>query len=404
MAKCKVLLDMLNDYGKNYDLENSVNTIGCELEFLPYEKQLEFKKKYIENLFKNKGFDIEVSKIYESPIKKGYRNKMEYSFGDMNRGGELNLGLHVPGRYYDIESTTNLDMVDDDFNNIVKAVQEYCRNKGYSKFHKRAKTGLLRNLNVRKGKFTGEILIGISTTYEEFDEKDFVDFMLSIDLVGEIVGIIHLKNDLPLEVVKSGKDDKIIYGRDYYIEKILGLEFKVSFFSFFQTNSECTEVLYTRVREIVKSLSPKKALDLFCGTGTISQVLSKEVKELVGVEIVEDAVEMAVKNSEKNGITNCKYIAGDVFKVLKDNETYGDMNADLVILDPPRAGVGQKAIQKVAEIKADNILYVSCNPRTLAIDYVEFKELGYEIRSIEAVDMYPSTKHVECIVLIQKKI
>ncbi len=403
MGKCQVFQGQLEEYRKKYaDLyDREKEAIGRELEFLPYDVELEFKKEYVRRLFKVRGFDVEIEKISPSPITKAYRNKMEYSFGDMGRGGELNLGLHVPGRYYDVMSATDSDMVDSDFNKIVESIQTYCREKGYKKFYKKDQSGLLRNLNVRKGKYTGEILIGISTTYDYFDEEDFVKFLLDLDLEGEIVGIIHLKNDSPAEVVKKGDDDKVIYGRDYYIEKILGLEFRVSFFSFFQTNSMGAEVLYTRVRELVKTLRPKKALDLFCGTGTISQILSGEVEELIGVEIVEEAVEVANKNAKRNGIENCKYIAGDVFKVLKNTDE--DMTSDLIILDPPRSGVSAKALDKIISFDVKNILYVSCNPRTLAIDYEKLHEAGYEIKHIECVEMYSGTKHSESIALLSRK-
>ncbi len=404
MAKCKVLVRMLDEYKRKYEGKEPAfkQAIGCELYFMPYEEQLAFKREYIKGLFKAKDFDVDLQTVHPSPSVKAYRNKMEYSFGDTALGGDLNLGLHVPGRYYDIESTTDLDMVDEDFNRIVEEVEAYVRQKGYQKFYKKDGSGLLRNLIVRKGKFTGEILIGISTTYQDFDTEDFVDFMLGLKLDGKIVGILHLKNDSTADVVRQGDDDKLLYGRDYYTEKILGLEFKVSFFSFFQTNSACTEVLYGRVREIVQGIKPKKALDLFCGTGTISQILSNEVDELIGIEIIEDAVVMAGDNASINGITNCRYIAGDVFKVLKDKAVYGDLSSDLIILDPPRSGVSVKALDKIIGLDVDTILYVSCNPRTLAIDYEILHEAGYKIKHIEAVDMYPHTKHVECIALLTR--
>ncbi len=404
MAKCKVLVDMLVDYKDKYYDENkiTVNDLGCELFFLDYKKQLEFKKEYVTKLFKKKEFDININKIHPSPIQNEYRNKMEYSFGDMSLNGELNLGLHVPGRYYDIQSNSNLSMVDDDFNTIVKEVELYCRKKGYKKFYKKDGTGLLRNLIVRKGKFTNEILIGISTSCESFDKEDFVSFLLSLNLNAKIVGILHLKNNSVADVVKQGEDDEILYGKDYYNEKILGLNFKISFFSFFQTNSACTEVLYTKVKEIVNTLKPKKALDLFCGTGTISQVLSNEVKELIGIEIIEDAVIMANENAKTNNINNCSYIAGDVFKVLKDKSN-SNFNSDLIIVDPPRSGISKKALEKIIALDVKNILYVSCNPRTLAIDYEILNEAGYEIQNIELVDMYPHTKHVESVVLMTRK-
>lgn len=404
MAKCKVFTRLLSEYEKESQGKDAPfrNFIGGELFFLPYEKQLEFKKRYIEELFLAKGFACKLSQIHPSPIIEGYRNKMEYSFGDREKGGELNLGLHVPGRYYDIESTTDLEIVDEDFNRIVEELEAYVRRKGYRKYYKKDASGLLRNLILRKGHFTGEILLGISTSYADFDAEDFVDFVLGIKLKGRIVGILHLKNDSVADVVKQGEDDRLLYGRDYYVENILGLEFKVSFFSFFQTNSPCTEVLYGRVRELVRELKAEKALDLFCGTGTISQVLSKELERLTGIELIEDAVLMAKDNAKINGITNCSYIEGDVFKVLKDGDFYGDLSCDLIILDPPRSGVMKKALEKIISLNVDHILYVSCNPRTLAIDYELLHEAGYEIARLEAVDMYPLTKHVECIALMSR--
>ncbi len=416
MAKDKVLLKLLDEYKHEHGNKKSAfeYAIGCELYEFDYEKQLRFKSEHIRRLFQAKGFDVQSMTVHPSPEVIGYRNKMEYSFGDVEIGGDLNLGMHMPGRYYDIISTTDLYIVDDDFNKIVDRVQAYARQKGYKKFYKKDGSGLLRNLIVRKAKFTGEILIGISTAYDdtirnsddniievfkEFDRKDFVRELLSIDLNGNIVGIMHLKNNSVADVVKQGEHDEMIYGRDYYVEKILGLEFKVSFFSFFQTNSAGAEILYNRVKDIVRKLQPKMALDLFCGTGTISQILSKEVDQLIGVEIIEDAVKMANENAQLNGIDNCTYIAGDVFKVLKEWEG----NPDLIVLDPPRSGVNPKALKKIIEFGVDNILYVSCNPRTLVIDYEILHESGYEIKSIEAVDLYPCTKHVECIVLMSSK-
>ncbi len=531
MAKDKILLKLLDEYKNQWGDRKAAfpYAIGCELHEFDYDTQLKFKKEHIRRLFEAKGFDVDVKKVHPSPCVTGYRNKMEYSFGDSEIGGELNLGMHIPNRYYDIVSTTDLYIVDDDFNKIVLAVQSYARKMGYAKFYKKDGSGSLRHLVVRKAKFTGEILIGISTAYDEndvdnqyenniedikhnrkkgienkevygsrfegfveeeingnkitkqevleitkdrleqdefienemnknvisqdsnmkeFDKEDFVRELLSINLDGKIVGIIHLKNNSIADVVMQGEDDEIIYGRDYYIEKILGLEFKVSFFSFFQTNSAGAEVLYSRVREIVRDIKPSIALDLFCGTGTISQILSDEADELIGIEIVEDAVKMAEDNAKINGIDNCHYIAGDVFKVLKENswkyfvdvdEEENKLNyesnkneeennenkkiekeekemivkkltnindeilPDLIILDPPRSGVSQKALKKIIEFGVDTILYVSCNPRTLAIDYEILNQAGYEIVSLEAVDLYPCTKHCEVILVLSRK-
>lgn len=403
MAKNKVFEKLYKKWIQEFNEESQKAPanpfcIGCELHMFDYEKQLEFKKQFIELLFADKGFAIELDGIIGSPIEYQYRNKMEYSFGDEEIGGVINLGMHKPGRFFDIVSTPDLYIVDDDFNQIVICVEDYVRKKKIPKFSKRDAAGVLRNLSVRKSYYTGEILIALSTSYVEFDREDFVNMLLSIPLKGKIVGILHLKNDSVADVVKKGPDDELIYGRDYYYEKILGLDFKVSFFSFFQTNVLAAEVLYSKALEYIKGIRSSLAYDLFCGTGTITQLIAKEASEVVGIEIVEDAVLAARENALKNEISNCEFIAGDVFQVMSALEK----NPDLIVMDPPRSGVGEKALTKIVSYDVDHILYISCNPKTFVIDYESLHASGYEIEKIEAVDLYPHTKHCEVIALLSK--
>lgn len=404
MAKDKILYNLISEYKKNNVEECFDYHIGCELHSFDYETQLQFKKDYVHALFKAKGFDICVDNVFASPSITEYRNKMEYSFGDEFKGGELNLGLHVSGRYFDIVSVHNSYIVDDDFNIIVREVEKLARELKLEKFNKKTSQGVLRNFVVRKSFYTGEILIGISTSSVKFDVDKIVKFLLNLKLDGEIVGIVHLKNDSIADVVKKGDEDLLLYGRDYYIEYILGYKFRVSFFSFFQTNTRGAELLYKRVLNLFDEISSKKvynnpiAFDLFCGTGTITQLIASKIYKAVGVEIVEEAVEKAIENTELNKIDNCEFIAGDVFKVLQNIST----KPDFIILDPPRSGVMIKSLEKIISYGVDNIIYVSCNPRTLAIDYEILNASGYKIKKLELVDLYPHTKHVECVTWLEK--
>lgn len=402
MAKKHVFNQLYTNWTKRFEQSERtpVNpfAIGCELHMFEYEEQLAFKKEFIENLFLDKGFEVKLDAMHGSPILYGYRNKMEYSFGDECKGGILNLGMHKPGRFFDIVSTPDLYIVDEDFNKIVAEVQDYVRREGILKFDKKHKSGVLRNLSVRKGYHTGEILIALSTSYEDFDVQKFKQMLLNLDLQGKIVGILHLKNDSVADVVKSGPDDELIYGRDYYNEIVLGLHFKVSFFSFFQTNVLAAQVLYSKALEMIKGMNPTLIFDLFCGTGTITQLVSKAANRVIGIEIVQDAVNMAMDNASENGITNCSFIADDVFKAMNSISE----NPDLIIMDPPRAGVGVKALEKIVGYGVQNILYISCNPKTFVIDYESLNASGYKITRVEGVDLYPHTKHCEIVALLEK--
>lgn len=265
-----------------------------------------------------------------------------------------------------------------------------------SYYHKIKHEGYLRHLLVRKSVKTGQILICfVTTTQIDFDMTEIADKLRKLQLSGEIVGILHTLNDSIADVVKN-EGTTIIYGRDYIEEELLGLKFKISTFSFFQTNSLGAEVLYSKAREYVGTTKDKVVFDLYSGTGTIAQILAPVARRVVGVEIVEEAVEAAKVNAVINGLSNCEFIADDVLKALDNIKD----KPDIIVLDPPRDGINPKALEKIINYGVDHIVYISCKPTSLARDLVMLQERGYRVEKSCCVDMFPGTVHVETVVLL----
>lgn len=373
---------------------------GCFLQTMPYAEQTALKEFMVGKLFKDNGFvDFDYNPIVPSPEIYEYRNKMEFSFGDEEKGGELNLGMHKKGRIHDVVTTELCHLCDSDFRAILKANIDFFRANGIIKFNRHSLEGFLRHLVIRKGIHTGEILVGLSSSTEPFPlEEIYIKMLLDLPLKGQIVGIIQIPHDASGDAVRQG-DERTLYGRDYYMEKLMGLDFKVSFFSFFQTNVKGAELLYSKALSLIEGSKDKVLFDLFSGTGTIGQIAAPSFKQVIGIELIADAVEAANENAKLNGIENARFIAGDVFKVL---ETLED-KPDVIIVDPPRAGIQEKAIEKIASYGVEEIVYISCNPKTLVQDLVVFKHLGYKVVSAVSVDMFGHTTGIETIVKIQKK-
>ena len=252
---------------------------------------------------------------------------------------------------------------------------------------------------MRRSVKTGDILINlVTTTQSRLDESEFVNMILSQKIDGKVVGILHTLNDNLADVVQSD-ETKTLYGQDYFYEYLYNMRFKISPFSFFQTNTLGAEVLYDQVREYVGETKDKLVYDLYTGTGTIAQMLAPVASKVVGVEIVEEAVEAAKKNAVDNHLDNCEFIAGDVLKVV-DNLT---QKPDILVLDPPRDGIHPKALRKIINFNVDEMVYVSCKPTSLMRDLLVFKEAGYKVKRCCLVDMFPGTVHVESIVLLSHK-
>ena len=448
---------------------------GCTYLSLPYEEQLKIKETQVKRLLDgvlDRQDMWEFEGIKASPVCFGYRNKMEFSFGDERKDGPLALGMHKRGSFYDIVSVTDCQIVDEDYRSILRCVRDYfasLQEKGMDIrfYHRLRHTGYLRHLLVRKAAGTGEILAALVTTtqttaqaeteqetmtdqvtepaagraaqsvqagmsrQEDLVEQEILDgfkqALLQLALDGRIVGILHVRNDAVADVVRSD-ETRILYGQDYFYEELLGLKFRISLFSFFQTNSRGAEVLYETAREYIadyidletekkrenayggaeenKSLQTedsrgeaggeKIVYDLYSGTGTIAQLMAPVAKKVIGVEIVEEAVEAARKNAELNGLHNCEFIAGDVLKVLDGIEE----KPDIIILDPPRDGIHPKALDKIIRYGVEHILYISCKPTSLARDLEVFLARGYEVKRAVAVDQFPWTANVETVCLL----
>ena len=413
---------------KNYGLCG-----GCSYHTLPYEEQLKLKssqvKKMLDRVISSK---YEYEEILGSPTEWETRNKMEYAFGDSYKGGPMSLGLHKRGHFHDILFTDDCKIVNDDFNRILRCVFEHFNEAKISFYNKAMHRGYLRHLLVRRASKTGEILVALETSsdfitkaektamemdslkeflaspnavYEKGEqsqaEKDIlaelVEKIKKVSLEGKITGIIHLVNDEVSDDVKAERQE-ILFGRDYITEELLGLKFKITTFSFFQTNSLGAEVLYSKVREYVGNNEGNVVYDLYSGTGTIGQIISPVAKKVIGIEIVEEAVTSANENAKLNGLTNTEFLAGDVFKVLDEVKE----KPDFIILDPPRDGVSPKALKRVLSYGVRDIVYIACKPTSLVRDIPEFEKAGYRVKKVCLCDMFPETLHVEVITLLSK--
>jgi 23S rRNA (uracil-5-)-methyltransferase RumA len=373
---------------------------GCTHQFISYENQLKLKERQVLNLFEKAGLkDIEYLGIESSPLEYEYRNKMEFTFGDFEKGGELTLGMHMSGKNFGIVTVDKCMLVDEDIRSILKVSLEYFKSKNLPYYRVLSHEGYLRNLVVRKTKNTEQILVNIVTTSQiDFDMDEYKEIIMAIPFKGTLKSVLHTINDSLSDTVKADKLNKL-YGVDYIVEEILKLKFKISPFSFFQTNSLGAEKLYSIVRDFMVSENDKIVFDLYCGTGTIGQIAASRAKKVIGVELIEEAVASANENAEFNGLNNCTFIAGDVAKVIQNIQE----KPDIIILDPPRSGVHPVALDYVIKFDAPEIIYVSCNPKTLVEDLKVLTANGYKAEKFTIMDMFPHTPHVETVVRIEKK-
>ncbi len=373
---------------------------GCTYQNLPYKEQIALKESQIKRMMDEAvNGDYVWDGMKESPAKEGYRNKMEFSFGDEYKEGPLALGMHKRGSFHDIVNVTDCKIVDEDYRKILGCTLDYAKKSGLPYFHRMKHIGFFRHLLVRKAAKTGEILIDLVTTSQgEEDFETWVKALLNLPLDGRIVGILHTRNDGVADMVKD-EGTEILYGQDYFFEELLGMKFKITPFSFFQTNSLGAEVLYETVREYIGDTKDKVIFDLYSGTGTIAQILALVAKKVVGVEIVEEAVEAAKENAELNMLDNCTFWEGDVLKVIDSLKEV----PDIIVLDPPRDGVNPKALEKIIQFGVDKIVYISCKPTSLARDLEMLQGCGYQAERIACVDLFPGTYHVETVVMLSHK-
>ena len=401
---------------------------GCLYQTIPYEEQLKIKEAQVRRLLDEVCESYKFEGIKPSPAAEEYRNKMEFSFGDEEKDGPLCLGMHRRGSFYDVVNADGCRIVHGDFRRILTATREYFAELGVPFYKKLRHEGYLRHLLVRRAVKTGEILAALVTTTQtdtlgeaavrmEADapgtgaasgaadraalERRILDGwrekIQSLPLEGKLAGILHVRNDSLADVVQSD-ETRVLFGQDFFYEELLGLRFKISPFSFFQTNSLGAEVLYGTVREYIGDTAGQVIFDLYSGTGTIAQILAPVAEKVVGVEIVEEAVEAARENAARNGLSNCEFIAGDVLKVVGGLED----KPDLIVLDPPRDGVHPKALSQIIDFGVNRMVYVSCKPTSLQRDLITLQERGYRVERVCCVDMFPGTGNVETVVLLSK--
>ena len=369
---------------------------------------------------------------------------MEFSFGDQEKDGPLCLGLHQKRSFFNILNTEDCRLPDADMGKILLVTREFFSERGIPYFHKKRHEGYLRHLLIRRAEKTGEILVSLihagwdgtsAPLRNEGEEKllsDWCSALLKLQEEGEIcgrfAGILHTRNDsLADAVINQGTE--ILFGKDCFYEELLGLRFKITPFSFFQTNTLGAEKLYSKIREyadLSDSAAEKPLIfDLYSGTGTITQLMSRVAREAYGVEIIEEAVESAKENAKDNGITNCHFIAGDVLKVLEEsakreeakeeNPEKEDCNEELnlgtgilphpdfIIVDPPRDGMHKKALELIIRYGVKRLIYVACKPKSLARDLEALQNAGYRVQKLCAVDMFPRTNNCEVVALLEKE-
>lgn len=385
---------------------------GCMYQGVPYQEQLKIKETQVKNLLApvllNAGYELDeiFEGVKESPRSLAYRNKMEFSFGDEVKDGPLSLGMHKRGSFHDIVTVDGCRIVDEDYSKILRGVLDFFTEHQVPFYHKMSHVGYLRHLLVRKAVKTGEILIDLVTTtqpIEGADTKELLSEMAAticaLKLEGTVVGILHTENDSVADAVIN-EHTELLYGQDHFEEELLGLQFSISPFSFFQTNSLGAEVLYETAREYVADAGNGKVVyDLYSGTGTIAQILAPVAKKVIGVEIIEEAVEAAKENAKRNHLENCEFLAGDVLKVLDDIE----QKPDFIVLDPPRDGIHPKALEKIISYGVEKMVYISCKPTSLARDLEVLLARGYEAERICCVDMFPQTTGIETVCLLGKR-
>jgi 23S rRNA (uracil1939-C5)-methyltransferase len=367
---------------------------GAPWQVLPYERQLQEKEAQVREALERIGHfeDAPVEPIVPALEQLRYRNKVEYSFGT-GESGELLLGFHKAGRWDLIEDVSDDILASERVNTLRDAVASWCREEGLSTYDRRDHTGLLRNLVVREGRRTGQLQARLVTSPGDFRAAE-----LAATLPAD--SVLWTRAEGVAESTQGGKTE-VLTGSEQLEEELAGLRFQISPDAFFQTNTEMAEVLYGAASELAGLTGRERVLDLYCGIGTIALSLALDAREVWGVELVERAVADAIENGRRNGIDNAKFFAGDIRTAMRPLlEQSGQ--PDIVIIDPPRAGLSQKVVRRVLEAEAQKIVYVSCNPTTLAPNARQMVEAGYRLTAVRPVDMFPQTPHIECVALLER--
>jgi 23S rRNA (uracil1939-C5)-methyltransferase len=372
---------------------------GAPWQVLPYERQLSEKQRQVTDALERIGrFDAPpVNEITPAVEQWRYRNKLEYSFGEDGDGG-LVLGFHRPGRWNDIDDVSDDILASDGINGVRERVKAWCREQGLSVYDRRSQGGFLRNLVVREGRRSGQIQVRLVTSRGEFEKDQFA-------AAADAHGVLWTQIDRVAETTRDGKTE-LIAGKGKIEEELHTaggdkLRFRISSEAFFQTNTEMAEVLYGVASDLAGLTGRERVFDLFSGIGTIALTLALQAGEVWGVESIERAVADAISNARLNGVDNARFYAGDVRTAMRPLvEEAG--RPDVVVVDPPRAGLSQKIVRRIIEAEARRIVYVSCNPTTLAPNARQLADAGYALKAVQPVDMFPQTPHIEAVALLEK--
>jgi 23S rRNA (uracil1939-C5)-methyltransferase len=368
---------------------------GAPWQVLPYELQLKEKEAQVRDALERLGgFERPpVQRIVPAEQQLRYRNKVEYSFG-ADEEHDLVLGFHRRGRFDLIDDVSRDILASERADELREAVKAWCREEGLSAWDRRGQSGLLRNLVVREGRRTGQLQARLVTS----PGAQFRAAELAAAIPAE--SVLWTRAASVAETTREGVTERI-KGRAEIEEQLCGLTFRISPDAFFQTNTEMAERLYATAAELAELSGRERVLDLYCGIGTIALVFALDAAEVWGVELVERAVADAIENARLNGVDNARFFAGDVRLAMRPLlEQAG--RPDLVVVDPPRAGLSNKVVRRVLEAEAKRIVYVSCNPTTLAPNARQFADAGYQLEAVRPVDMFPQTPHIECVALLER--
>jgi 23S rRNA (uracil1939-C5)-methyltransferase len=366
---------------------------GAPWQVMSYAKQLEHKHAQVGDALRRIGkLDVEVEPIAPAVQEWRYRNKAEFSFGT-GPEGELELGFHPAGRWYEVAPMADCLLVSERADAARRAVLAWARDQGLTALDRRSREGLLRNLVVREGRRTGQLQVRLVLGDGEIDEQ-------SLSAAVECDGLFVTRTDQLAETTLGGVTH-LVAGAPALEEELAGLQFRISPYAFFQTNTEMAERLYAVAAEFADLKGYERVYDLYCGIGTIGLTLASRAGEVWGLEVIGEAVEDARRSARENGIANVRFVAGDTRLALRALvEEAG--RPDVVVLDPPRAGLSAKVVRRVLEAAPKRIVYVSCNPTTLAPNAAQLVEAGYTLGRLRPVDMFPQTPHIECVAVFDR--
>ncbi len=371
---------------------------GVPWQVLPYERQLQVKSEQVDDALRRIGHlsDYTLEPIVPAGATWRYRNKLEYSFGEDADGG-LVCGFHAPGRWYDIVPVTDCLLASEAGNRAREAVVAWCRSAGLRAYDRRSGEGMLRNLVVREGRRSGQLQIRLVTTAGRLDREGLTAALAGVE---GVTGVLWTQTDSVAETTQGGRTE-LLSGEERIDEELGGLRVRISPEAFFQTNTEMAEDLYALAVEAAALTGYERVFDLYCGIGTIGLLMAPRAAELWGLEIVEEAVADAIAAARENEIDNARFFAGDVRLALRELvEKSG--RPDVLVVDPPRAGLSQKVVRRIIEAAPRRIVYVSCNPTTLAPNAAQLVEAGYVLRRVRPVDMFPQTPHIECVAVLER--